>query len=109
MGKLTGILFIATMFALGLACNRDPIWPKEFAWNSAGAIPGYHCTHILERSDPHTWHDNFFCQKAGKGINNIGMRWSYAGKYYCFINFLWDSLVVVYLFLIENSLKYTQF
>lgn len=81
MEKLTGITFIVTMIALVMGRpDRDPIWPNEFAWNSAGPISGYHCTQILESADPHTWHDNYFCQIAGPGIKNIGMRWSSAGK-----------------------------
>jgi len=53
---------------------RDPVWPGD-------SQPGQHCVQIKEPSDKHTWADNYFCQKIGKGISNIGMRWSNAGKY----------------------------
>jgi len=60
---------------------RDPVWPGDFKWVYAGPQPGQHCVQIKEPSDKHTWADNYFCQKIGKGISNIGMRWSNAGKY----------------------------
>ena len=31
----------------------------EFMWSARGPIPGLHCLHFNEPSDPHTWNDNF--------------------------------------------------
>ena len=54
-----------------------PIFPGDFKWSSAGIPSGYDCTQIYERSDPHSWHDNYFCWKNDK--IDPGMKWSSAG------------------------------
>jgi hypothetical protein len=47
----------------------------EFAWHCAGPLPEMsECLQILERSDPDTWEDNYFCSKKP-----LGMKWSAHG------------------------------
>lgn len=91
MEKLTFLFLFATVVVLAKAqtCGPQyPRWPADFLWSYNGPRSGYHCVQIKEPSDPNTWNDNFFCQKAGRGIRNIGMRWSYNGQFLTVSNYL---------------------
>ena len=77
---LKSAFLVVALFGMTIGC-RYPKWPQEFEWSSAGAIDGMVCTRILERSDPDTWRDNYFCHKAGCGIKNVGMKWSSKGQF----------------------------
>jgi hypothetical protein len=53
------------------SCDRSS---GPFTFSCDGAQAGMSCVKVDEPSDPHTWHDNFFCS-----ARDLGLRWSYTG------------------------------
>lgn len=43
-------------------------------WSADGPIPGKHCTHMIEPSDPDSWNDNYLCFN-----DEYNVQWSSAG------------------------------
>lgn len=67
------LLFVLITYVAG----GYPIFPDDFAWSSAGWLPGKHCLRILESADPNTWDDNYLCWNSAKSWPAI--YWSSAG------------------------------